>query len=189
MHYCSTWVHPGFSGVRIARSLVFCVVFCSWLSVPLSLFFWPLCCLSFFDLNIQNYLTYTNFIFVLDCGDQKFYDSSLPLQTDSSAGKLQTLIQLIDWFIHCCITCSGKYFTHIQYKNKLNYAYKYIEMRERGHKSVFFSRSYIWPNALLYLYVIVVDRDINPGRVKPKTMKLASDASWVEITCLPSYSQ
>ena len=126
-------------------------MFCSWLSVPLSLFFWPLCCMSFFDLNFQNYLTYTNFIFVLDCGDQEFYNSSLPLHTDISAGKLQTLIQLIDWLIHCCITCSGKYFTHIQYKNKLNYAYKYIEMRERGHTSVFFSRSYIWPNVLLYL--------------------------------------
>ena len=32
---------PDFSGVRVTRSLVLCV-----------LFFWPLCCLSFFDLRI-----------------------------------------------------------------------------------------------------------------------------------------
>ena len=43
---------PGFSGVRVARSLVFCVVFCRSLFVLLSFFFWPLCFLSFFDLRI-----------------------------------------------------------------------------------------------------------------------------------------
>ena len=40
-----------FSGVEwvvhVARSLVFCVVFCRSLFVLLSLFFWPLCCLFF----------------------------------------------------------------------------------------------------------------------------------------------
>ena len=35
-----------------ARSLVFCVVFCRSLFVLSSFFFWPLCCLSFFDLQI-----------------------------------------------------------------------------------------------------------------------------------------
>ena len=39
----------GFSGVRVARSLVFCV-FC-FVSLYL-LLFWPLCFLSFFDLRI-----------------------------------------------------------------------------------------------------------------------------------------
>ena len=33
-----------FSGVRVARSLIFCVVYCRWLFVLLSFFFWPLCC-------------------------------------------------------------------------------------------------------------------------------------------------
>ena len=37
---------PILSGVRVALSLVFCVVFC------ISLFFWPLCCLFFFDFQI-----------------------------------------------------------------------------------------------------------------------------------------
>jgi len=36
-----------FRGVRVARSLVFCVMFCGSLFVPLSVFFWPLSCLSF----------------------------------------------------------------------------------------------------------------------------------------------
>jgi len=40
--------HPVFSGVRTARSFVFCVMFGRWSFVPLFFFFWPLCCLSFF---------------------------------------------------------------------------------------------------------------------------------------------
>jgi hypothetical protein len=39
-----------FSGVGVTRSLIFCVAFCRSLFVLLSFFFWPLCCLSFFDL-------------------------------------------------------------------------------------------------------------------------------------------
>ena len=40
--------YPVFSGVFVARSLVFCVLFCRSLFVPLSFFFRPLYCLSFF---------------------------------------------------------------------------------------------------------------------------------------------
>ena len=42
---------PVFSGVRVVRSSVFCVLFLRLLLVPLSFFFWPLYCLSF-DLRI-----------------------------------------------------------------------------------------------------------------------------------------
>ena len=41
-----------FSKVHVARSLVFCVVFCRLLFVLLSFMFQPLCYLSFFDLHI-----------------------------------------------------------------------------------------------------------------------------------------
>ena len=47
-----TGAPPGFSGVRVTRSLVFCVVFCRSLFVLLSFFFRPLCCLSFLGLRI-----------------------------------------------------------------------------------------------------------------------------------------
>jgi hypothetical protein len=40
---------PGISGVRVTRSLVLCVCF---VDRCLSFFFWPLRCLSFFDLRI-----------------------------------------------------------------------------------------------------------------------------------------
>jgi len=40
---------PDFSGVRVARSLGFYLVFCRLLFV---LFFWSLCCPSFFDLRL-----------------------------------------------------------------------------------------------------------------------------------------
>jgi hypothetical protein len=39
-------------GLRVARYLVLSVVFCRSLFVPLSFFFLPLCCLSFFELRI-----------------------------------------------------------------------------------------------------------------------------------------
>jgi hypothetical protein len=45
---------PVFSGDRVTRSLVLCVVFWRLLFVPLSFFFWPLCCLALFDLLILN---------------------------------------------------------------------------------------------------------------------------------------
>ena len=43
---------PVFREVNVARSLVFCVMFCRSLFVLVSFIFWPLCCLSFFDLQI-----------------------------------------------------------------------------------------------------------------------------------------
>jgi len=42
-----------FSGFHVTGSLVLCEMFCRSLFVVLSVFFWPLCCLSFFDLQIQ----------------------------------------------------------------------------------------------------------------------------------------
>ena len=43
--------YPVFSGVRVSRSLVLCVVFCKSLFVFLYFIFWPLYCLLFFDLR------------------------------------------------------------------------------------------------------------------------------------------
>ena len=42
----------GFSGVRVIRSLVLMCMFCRSLCVLLYFFFWPLCCLFFFDIRI-----------------------------------------------------------------------------------------------------------------------------------------
>ena len=51
-----------FSEVRVARSLVFCVMFCRSLFVLLSFFPWPLYCLPFFDVRLLvTPLTYSNF--------------------------------------------------------------------------------------------------------------------------------
>ena len=43
---------PVFSGVRVDLSLVFCIMFCRSLFVLLSIFIWPLNCLSLFDLRV-----------------------------------------------------------------------------------------------------------------------------------------
>ena len=47
---------PGFSGVRVTRSLVLCVMFCRSLFVLLYFFFLLLCCLFFLDLQDSDYL-------------------------------------------------------------------------------------------------------------------------------------
>jgi hypothetical protein len=53
---------------------------------------------TYFTCNLRRY------IFVLDCGDQKFYnnrqDASLQLKNDSSIGMLQTLLQ---WPWYCTV--------------------------------------------------------------------------------------
>ena len=50
---------PVFSWINVARSLVFCVVFCRWLFVFLSIFLCPLCCLPFFNLRLpQTFLKF-----------------------------------------------------------------------------------------------------------------------------------
>ena len=43
---------PNFSGVRVTRSFVLCVVFCRSFFVLLYFLFWPLCCLFFFNIWI-----------------------------------------------------------------------------------------------------------------------------------------
>ena len=45
---------PSFSGIRVARSQVFCVLLCRLLCVILSFLFGPMCCLSF-DLRLLKY--------------------------------------------------------------------------------------------------------------------------------------
>ena len=53
---------PVFSGVRVARSLVFSVVFCKSFFV---IFFWPLYCLSSFELRLLiNPLVYSDFFVI-----------------------------------------------------------------------------------------------------------------------------
>ena len=52
---------PVFSGDRATWSLVLYVYFCRLLFVLLLIFFWPLCCLFFFDIRILiNTLVYSN---------------------------------------------------------------------------------------------------------------------------------
>ena len=41
-----------FSAVCVARSLVFCIVFCTSLFVHLSFYLWSLCCMSVFNLRV-----------------------------------------------------------------------------------------------------------------------------------------
>ena len=52
LHFRKTWAYPAFQRFYVARSLVFCVMFCRSLCVLLSFFFWSLYCLSFFDLRV-----------------------------------------------------------------------------------------------------------------------------------------
>jgi hypothetical protein len=49
---------PVFSGVLVARFLVFWVMFCRSLFFLLSFFLWPLCCLSFFAYEVSSDVSY-----------------------------------------------------------------------------------------------------------------------------------
>ena len=64
---------PVVSEVHVGQSLVFCVVYCRLSFVLLSSFFWPLCCLFFFDLR----LLITPFDHCIVC--PSIYDFWLPL--------------------------------------------------------------------------------------------------------------
>jgi hypothetical protein len=57
--------HPVYSGVRVAQTLVFCLVFCRSVFFLLFFFFcWPFCCLSFFNLRLLiTPSVYSNFSF------------------------------------------------------------------------------------------------------------------------------
>jgi len=60
---------PSFSRIRVAQSLVFWVVLCRSSFAHVSFFFWPLCCLSFFDLHFWLPLwylqTFNNYMWTL----------------------------------------------------------------------------------------------------------------------------
>ena len=61
----------GINGVRVARSLGFCVVLCRSFSV---VFLWPLCCLSFYLLILIAPMVYIGHLFSV----LRFTDSDCP---------------------------------------------------------------------------------------------------------------
>jgi hypothetical protein len=50
---CDSILNRNLYWLVCTRSLVLCIGFCRLLFVLLSFFFWPLCCLSFFDIVIN----------------------------------------------------------------------------------------------------------------------------------------
>ena len=77
---CHMWSRnylPVGSGVRLARSLVFCAMFCVSLFVLLTFFSWPLCCLSIFSIRllinplVSSSLSYSYIYYsVFDCRER-----------------------------------------------------------------------------------------------------------------------
>ena len=78
---------PVFSGVRVTRPLVLCVCFVDRCLSIVSVFLWPLCCLSFFELRIPiTPLVFSN--------SSSNYGFRLPLWY------LQTLLRITDSDYH-----------------------------------------------------------------------------------------
>ena len=71
----TTRVHPP---VRVTRFLVFCVMFCRSLFVPLSFYFWPLYCLSFLLIKIAH-LVFSNSSLINEPSNQTV-ENPLPTQ-------------------------------------------------------------------------------------------------------------
>jgi hypothetical protein len=88
-----------FNGVHVARSLVFCVVFCKMLFVLLSFFFWPLYCLSFFDLRLLITSLVSSKLFLQNM------DFKLPL----FSGILSQVLKLYYVWGFVCLFWSNKY--------------------------------------------------------------------------------
>jgi len=85
-------------GVRVTQSLVLCVCFVP-LFVLLYFFFWPLCCLSFFDLDpfvlfllaiVLSVLRFTDH-FVIVLSVLRFTDSDYPLECAISSFSFEFL--------------------------------------------------------------------------------------------------
>jgi hypothetical protein len=76
-------VTPGFNGVRVAQSFVLCLTICRLIFVLLSFLFWPLCCLSFFDLNFNVNLLrswrFTGYSVTYHCTDGSKQDNTFDL--------------------------------------------------------------------------------------------------------------
>jgi hypothetical protein len=82
-------INPGFSEVRVARSLVLCVCFGDHCLSFCHFFFWPLCCLSFFDIRLLiTSLVSSNFS---DIGQIEGYQAPV-------------FIQQFPWRLHITIT-------------------------------------------------------------------------------------
>ena len=69
---------PNLSAVRVTRSFVFCVMFCRSFFVPLSFYFWPLCCLSFLLIKIAH-LVFSNSSLINEPSNQTV-ENPLPTQ-------------------------------------------------------------------------------------------------------------
>jgi hypothetical protein len=84
---------PGFSAIRVARSLVFCVMFCRSLFLFLVFFFSSLYCLSFFDLQLLiTPLISSNFSYAI----VHFCDGVFLNGCES--------VQVFNFFVYICIT-------------------------------------------------------------------------------------
>ena len=120
---------------------------------------------TFIHTYYSELFAWTNWIFVLDCGDQIFYDrhdSSFQLKTDSPIGKLQISIQLIDWLIYLLLPNMQCQIVHVYSvrEQASSWIQTYRNEMEMGQKFVL-CLSYF--NLMFCcIYVSVVDRGFNP---------------------------
>ena len=83
-----------FSRVRVTRSQVLCVVFCRSLLVLFSFIFWPLCCLSFFNLrHLIIPLVFSNFAWSME--SRKEFQLSCFCDLSNDAIESQALVSII----------------------------------------------------------------------------------------------
>ena len=82
-----------FSGVRVTRSLVLCIVFCKSLFVLFSSFFWPLCFQSFFNLQLLiTILISSNFSYLMT----RVYNTGMCLFIKMHFPK-KILVSILSW--------------------------------------------------------------------------------------------
>jgi hypothetical protein len=98
---------PVFYGVRVIQSIVLCIICCRSLFVLVSFLFWSLCCLSFFDLQLQiTHLVYSTssinvacFILAILLSVLRFTASDYPF------GIFKLFYQCVIFYFGHCIVC------------------------------------------------------------------------------------
>jgi hypothetical protein len=141
-----------FCGVRVSQSLVFCVVLCGSLFVLLFfLFWWPLCCLSFFYLPLLITLLVSSdypfgifwlpfwylLITLLVSSDYPFGIFWLPfwyLQTclvyiiDNWFSTFFCLSNFFNWIFEIILICNCCNWRYIEYENQTKHSHYYLHI-------------------------------------------------------------
>ena len=143
------------SGFMFAQSLVFCVVFCRKLFVILSLFRWPLYCLSFFDLRLQIILLHFHFDHYIICPSLIYCFSQVLVSLIIS----YTLHEHLSPHLFCGVRVAHlfsrffwSYYGSLRFEFRVEMSWFRLYSHKKTHDSTIFRLIYIYNSTFLCGY-------------------------------------